>query len=209
MTFEEMHINALQVACTLDVPTGAFSFGGGVWVHDARDPRPGGSWHCYRLRYSVDPQALTALSPAKVDSLRLDALSLLDAFPDTLRALELAGCGHVDIVQQPIRTPADVAAWAYSIFNGATPAAPTPDGDQYPCRVASTAALVQEDFCVIHPDIQGHVAVLPEPEKRTRVYWATPNSDYRIGHVLGPRHPVSRAAWANQASALTKEHEPA
>jgi hypothetical protein len=209
MDFASIEANAIATADAITQRSTSYSYGGGVWVHDARDPTPGGVWRVYRLQWAVDPVAIDILDPAKVDRLRTEAASLLDAFPDTLLRLRQLGCEHTDLVHTPIASSEDVAAWAYSIFNAATPAQPTVPLGKYPFRVASTAALAPDGFEVVHPDIEGHVAVLPADDKRTRVYWSSPGTSYdvRIGQLLGPRHPVSRSAWAGQPCSATAASE--
>jgi hypothetical protein len=162
----------------------------------------------------VDPAAISALEPTRVDVVRQQAESLVDAFLGTEVKLNQLGCDHVDLIHKPIRTTEDVADWTYSIWNACTPR-PSPRAEQYPLLILGTAALAPEGFEVVQPDRDGYLAVLPAEGRQTRIYWALPETDYaaKLGGLLGPRHPVSQAAWrgkpvAEQMPSLSLESEP-
>lgn len=175
-----------------------FDFGGSLWVYDAAAPEGASNWKLFLNRWAVDPEAAPCLDPVRVDDLRIQAQSLVNAFPATIPHLQRLGCNHArEALLQPIACPADVENWAYSIWNAAVPTIDDSDR-QYPRRVASTQALLdRDDFTVVQPDVQGHVAVLPAPDRKTEVYWATPGTVYagKVGERLGPRHPVSLKAY--------------
>jgi hypothetical protein len=143
-----------------------------------------------------------ALDPAKVDLVRQQAESLVDAFLGTEVRLKSLGCEHVDLIHQPITTSEDVMAWACSIWNAAVPR-PSEKAEQYPLLILGTAALAPDDFEVVQPDRDGYVAVLPAENRQCRIYWALPGTEYalRLGGYLGPRHPVTLAAWKGRAIA--------
>lgn len=197
----EVYENAVATMTKL-VGEKEWVFGGGVWVYDARDPRPEEVWRLFRLHWCVDPNVAHLLDPLKVDTLRQDAESLFDAYPSTEKHLIDAGCTHTTLLHAEITSTAGIQSWAYSIFNAVTASRPLAPFEQYPFSVVSTAALVPDNFQVIHPDLQGYVAVCPAEKHSTVVYWTPPGTDYhgRIGTTLGPRHPVSRSAWAGQVS---------
>ena len=215
-TYYEALNAGLLIAAELDEnielsETPIFDFGGSCWAWDAAAPeaeeQP--AWRLFLNRWAVDPAAVDYLAPVKVERLREQAMSLANAFPSTLAHLERLGCTHArQVLLKPIHSVEDVRLWAHSIWNAAVPQPPADVApEQYPRSVASvTALLAQEAFTVIHPDDQGHVAVLPEENLQTSVYWASPGTVYanKIGERLGPRHPVSLKAYGRK----TKEKHP-
>lgn len=175
------------------MPT-TFFLGGSCWVWDARDPRPNGAWRLYLNRWPVDVEAAEFLAVDKVEAIRQQAESLVDAFPGTELHLDHLGCTSTHLIRKPILDTEDVRNWATSIWNACVPAAEdnTDPGD-WPWLVMGTAALVRGGFHVAHPDQQGNVAVLPLEDGESYIYWCTPSSVYAtMGRdVLGARHPVS------------------
>jgi hypothetical protein len=214
----EIEANAIDVVRKILAHLGessenGFYYGGSCWVWDSRAPGDGGTWHLFLNRYPVDPAAISALDPRRVDRVRQQAESLVDAFLGTEVKLRQLGCDHVDLIHRPITTANDVADWAYSIWNCCVPR-PSPRAEQYPLLILGTAALAPEGFEVVQPDRDGYLAVLPAEGKQARIYWALPETDYagRLGGLLGPRHPVSLAAWrgtpvAEQMQSLSLESE--
>ncbi len=201
MDGREVRENALATVAKIQAHMGetsanGFYFGGSCWVWDARDPRAGGSWKLFLNRWPVDPAAAVVLDPGRVDQIRQQAESLVDNFRGTEVQLKRLGCTHVDLIRKPITKPEDVLAWAYSIWNAAVPR-PSMKAEQYPLLILGTAALVPDGFEVIQPDRDGYLAVLPAEDQQARIYWALPETPYakKLGGVLGPRHPVSLAAW--------------
>lgn len=182
----------------------SFGFGGSCWVWDGQEPYNDGGWRLFLNRWAVDPAAIGCLDIAKVEAVRRQAQSLVNAFPQTMIALERVGCDHAGIVDSPIVDEAGVIDWAHSIWNACLPL-PTgvPSIDEYPLAVCATVALTRPGFAVVHPDVDGHVAVLPVDGKNARVYWASPGTTYsrKVGTLLGPRHPVAVAAYR------PKEHD--
>lgn len=219
-TCQEIEVNAHDVVCKILAHLGessdnGFYYGGSCWVWDSRAPEEGGTWHLFLNRYPVDPAAISALDPLRVDRVRQQAESLVDAFLGTEVQLRKLGCDHVDLIHKPIQTTDDVADWTYSIWNACVPR-PSPRAEQYPLLILGTAALAPEGFEVVQPDRDGYLAVLPAENKQTRIYWALPETDYanQLGGLLGPRHPVSLAAWkgkpvADQMLPLSIESESA
>lgn len=199
--YQEVEANARDTAQAIQLrigeqPDHGYYYGGSCWVWDPRDPAPGGTWRLFLNRYPVDPAAIPHLDPAKVDLVRQQAESLVDAFLGTEVELKKIGCEHVDLIHAPIKNENDVACWAYSIWNACVPR-PGAQAEQYPLLILGTSALAPDNFQVIQPDDEGYVAVLPADHYQTMIYWGMPNSSYalRLGTCLGPRHPVSRAAW--------------
>lgn len=190
-----------------------YYYGGSCWVWDPRDPQPGGTWRLFLNRWPVDPAAISSLDPAKVDMVRQQAESLVDSFLGTEVQLRKIGCEHVDLLHRQIRSAEDIADWAYSIWNSCVPR-PSAKAEQYPLLILGTAAMSPDGFEVIQPDRDGYLAVLPADNRQTRIYWALPETDYagKLGGLLGPRHPVSLAAWkgkevADQMPPLSIETE--
>ncbi len=156
---------------------------GAVWVWNARDPAFGGGWVPYRTRYDTVP----GLEIAEVEALRQDAELLLDSFPATAQHLAALGCDHTDIVHRAIQTREDVNGWAESIYNACFP---LPAFERYEPGT----------FNFVHTDPQGFVVVIPEKQHSTKVVWTKSPTRYTVGAVLGPRHPVSVAAWGGHNS---------
>lgn len=189
-----------KILAEMGETTTGFFPGGSCWVWDVRDPRPGGAWRLFLNRWPVDVRAAEYLDPAKVDQVRLQAASLVDSFPGTVQHLEQLDCWSAEAVYSPITTPDDIIGWACSIWNACVPRPSTKaDPAAWPWAVVGTAALVKDGWEVVHPDLEGYVAVLPQDD-RSRVYWASPGLRYKQDELLGSRHPVTRRARHGQSS---------
>jgi hypothetical protein len=165
---------------------------GGIWVWNPRDPSLWGSWQVYRTRFD-----LTATSvPAWAEALRQDAEALLDSYPATKHQLIELGCDHVDILHTPIQTVDELVGWNNSIYNACYPVPAAP----VPVQTLDSP----ESFAYAHKDSHGFLVVAPGTNKSTQVLWTQPPTQYSPGAILGPRHPVSLAAWSGKPLGGTK-----
>jgi hypothetical protein len=147
------------------------------------------------------------VDPARVETLRLTAARLIYSFPRTMPALRELSSSAEKVLSTNIKTRAQVKAWANSIFN----VGPVAQGhDLLPRAVADAVALSTEAF---HPQglIAGSLTVVTPVESepgKTRVIFSE-DADFSrrllLGHdiVLGPRSPISKAAFAPQTSEET------
>ncbi len=195
-------------------PETPFYPGGSVWVWDAQDPTPGGSWHHFEVT-PIDPNAAIYLDPAKVERQRHEAEVLLNSFPATERRLEEMGCRSVELLHKPIREAADALLWSCSVFNACSPvplgwkAGYTdelhPGVRDWPAHVLATAQLLTDGFRSLHVGPLGRVALVPVQEGCAGLYWTEPGSSYDRevqkaaaednDLIFHPEHALARAAY--------------
>jgi hypothetical protein len=167
--------NACGVADQFVSEPGTWIFGGSCWLWDARNPNPTGNWLLVLNRWSVSPLAVAYVLPAKVDAVRTQAETLVNAFPGTVQRLAALGCDHAEIVHKPIRTLSDVVDWTWSIWNACVPSpAAAPDPYLYPQHIVSTQVLGRSDFSIVEKSRPG-VAVLPGQDS-AHVFWRAPGN---------------------------------
>jgi hypothetical protein len=160
-----------------------------------------GAWRVFRNSQTIHQGAVTALDPAKVDSLRLNARDLLEHYPQTVPALERLGIRIRALLNRPVETYEDILAWAESIFNQGPIA-------QAPTHVADTMALAYDDVVIevkagkYHP-----VYVLPSAPRGAGVMatvdFSRPGSKTRYG----PRHAYTKMAFAKQTPHKTPRYQ--
>jgi hypothetical protein len=151
-----------------------------------------GGWRIFRSTHTIWPGLENLADPNEVDRLRHNAMSLLDHYPETMNQLEKLGVRVKGLLNKPIKTQADVAQWAESIFNTG------PVLDSLPPHVADAMALGYPDFKVIVSSGRHPQYVLPAgPYGTTKqtVNYNVPGSRLKFG----PRHEFSKAAWSLQA----------
>lgn len=147
-----------------------------------------GTWRVLRNTHTIYEPAENCASPVKVEQLRRNARSLMNVYPDTGPALEKLGMRIRTLLNHPIKTPADVEAWAKSIFNVG------PVHPDEPLHISDTKDLVCEDFVIgsgpyVVPAGQrgsgnGAVVTFDEPYGKRR--------------RLGPRSEEAKTAFAAQ-----------
>ena len=192
--------------------------GGAIWVKDAT------GWMCVQLPLGIEWSAQFCADPAKVDRLRQDALTLVNAFPETLPALTKLGYPEAEeILTDEIKDADGVERYTDSLFNSCVPLSradhqgilPRGAGEHhYPWPVKSGDFIRYDDFklWVTLPD-GTHGAVTPlgrrgSGDGRVRLVYArhgTPEGNaiaraqrLHKAVVLPPDHPVARKAFAKQ-----------
>lgn len=90
--------------------------GGSIWVHD------GTTWRMFQNLAGIEWCAQFCADPAKVDVLRHNAKTLVDAFPQTLPKLVALGYAQARaVLDTPITDAAGVARFVDSLFNACVP----------------------------------------------------------------------------------------
>lgn len=192
--------------------------GGSLWVRSAS------GWRMYLARAGIEWSTQFCADPAKVDRLRLDALTLVSAFPSTLSAFAGLGYHQAEQILNEEITDADrVARYTDSLFNSCVPLTkhdhqgilPTAAGaHHYPWPVKSADFFRRDDFqlWVTLPDgTHGAVTPLAPPgsgDSRVRLVYArhgTPQGDaiataqrQHKAVILPPEHALAQQAYARQ-----------
>lgn len=207
------------------IPNGIFGddhvqmhHGGSLWVYD------GERWRLYLNTLGMEWSSQFCADPAKVDLLRINAQALYRAFPLTVPEMVRLGYRKAQaILDTPITDAEGVADWVDSIFNSCVPlpahwhtgARPTGAGEHhYPRPITNIEFVKRDDFQLWHDDpSSGPVAVVPTalPGKGARtvqVVYAHPGTPLHDAmtkahakgkvHELGPRHPITKRAYAGQ-----------
>lgn len=167
------------------------------------DPQPvgaiplfiNGEWTHVRNAHGIPMHAEYGADPVKVEALRRRAHALINgsAMIDGYDSLtQRAGYKNAKtILTTPIKKATDVKRWAESVFNwGPGRSDPhdavelAPDGFNADVQgmVVAPAEAGNKGVVVIHPGIQG----------------------YKVGHVFGPRHEVSKAAFGGSSEAAVE-----
>jgi hypothetical protein len=148
-------------------------------------------WHIVRNRYTIYEGAENCADPAKVDALRRFVQEFLDGFPNTVEQLDRLGVKAKSLLSRPIRTHAEVEAWANSVFN-------TGPVEEVPLWVTETQALAYDDYCVTVTVPDGVHYLIPlyprGSNKMDTADFSVPGSKV----TYGPRHDYSKAAFAIQ-----------
>lgn len=192
--------------------------GGSLWVRGAS------GWRMYLARAGIEWSMQFCAEPAKVDRLRRDALALVQAFPDTLPALDDLGYEEArEILTTPVTDADTVARYTDSLFNSCIPLTkpdhqgvlPKAAGEHhYPWPAKSGDFIRYDDFqlWVTLPD-GSHGAVTPlaargSGDGRVRLLYArhgTPEGDavtraqrQHKAVILPADHPLARKAFAHQ-----------
>lgn len=133
--------------------------GGGLWLKDDV------GWFLVRNVAGIEWSAQFCADPAKVDLLRQNARRLYAAFPDAVEEL-----GIRELLDTPIETAADVAAWTDSICNASVPLSagthrgvlPSAGGiHHYPSPIAEIALFKRDDFPLWVTEENHEIAVVP------------------------------------------------
>jgi len=155
--------------------------GGGLWLKDED------GWFLLRNLAGIEWSAQFCADPAKVDVLRDTARRLYARFPEAAAELGLQA-----LLDKPIETSEDVAAWTDSICNASVPVSagehrgvlPKAGGiHHYPTPVAEIEFFKYADFQLWVTDDKGATAaVVPvgprgSGDGRTRVVAAEPGSE--------------------------------
>jgi hypothetical protein len=197
--------------------------GGSLWVYDKTD-----GWRLFLNFAGVEWSAQFCCSEAKMEILRLNAVALTDAFPDTLNQLAALGYKGGDILTTPIQTSDDIARYVDSIWNSCVPipqpghtgsvkpASPLAAGvHNYPEPMCAIPRVMHDDFVpfVVDAATKKAAVVVPVAPKgsgdgRVRVLYAEPGHPLARSHarahnkgqalVLSPDHPIARRAFRHQ-----------
>lgn len=90
--------------------------GGSIWVHDGK------VWLLFRNLLGVEWSLQFLAMPEKIEALRLNALALVEAFPNTqAELLKLGGQKQWDILHTPVTDAATIAAYVDSLWNSCIP----------------------------------------------------------------------------------------
>lgn len=182
--------------------------GGGCWVLGA-DGVPS----MYLLPAGIEWSAQFCADPTKVDGLRKNAKSLVDAFPLT-RGWYVNELGmtlaDLKILDTPIVDADGVAAWTDSFWNASVPLPQSmhtgfppksdPGYHHAPKPIVDIRLFARDDF-VLFPKAGVAVAPVSPPgsgDGRVRVLWTADRVDHSHDEPLPDSHPVARAAFAQQ-----------
>ena len=150
-----------------------------------------GEWRLLRNTQTIWPYLENGADPVKVERLRRNVVSLMQAYPDTIPHLEQLGIRIKGLLNKPIKTPADVAQWAESMFNMGPVSAD-------PAHVQDAKALVYDDFRVQVRGGKDPAYVIPAGARGSGVLaaydYATPGSRLRYGS----KHDFTQIAFAQQ-----------
>lgn len=147
------------------------------------------SWTWFKNTAVIWPGMEYSSDPERVDKLRLSAIRLLDAFPDTIPQLEKLGIRIKGLLGKQIKTKADIEQWANSIFN-------TGPTNGLPVHVEDALALSGSDFKIVvqrGPNPQYVLPAVPlESESKATLDFNTPGSRTKFG----PRHAFTKTAFS-------------
>jgi uncharacterized protein DUF6424 len=201
-------------------PDGLF-FGAGPWQDHhggALLLKDGQGWFMVKNLVGMEWSSQFCADPAKVDKLRQNAKRIYDKYPDVVAEL-----GIGDLLNNEIKTPADIENWTDSICNASVPlpaglhtgVLPAGGGvHHYPAPIVEIALFKKDDFKLWVLDPQGQpAAVLPtghpgSGDGRVQVAYSTPGTQLNHEHiqanlrgeplVLPPNHSMARQAFHKQ-----------
>lgn len=157
----------------------------------------GTSWVLVRNVHTIYEGAENCTDPAKADTLRVYANSLLDHYPETIQQLEKLGVRVKALLNRQIKTYEDVVTWAESIFN-------TGPTLKLPPHVADTVALAFNDVIIEVKAGKDPAYVIPAAPRGADVMatldFMVPGSKTRYG----PRHEFTRTAFSKQLPDRTR-----
>ncbi len=192
--------------------------GGSIWVlTDA-------GWRMYLARAGIEWSMQFCADPAKIDRLRTEAKALVEAFPQTIPALEQFGYADAQaILDEPISDADGVERYTDSLFNSCVPLTPgdhegvlpTAAGEHYyPIPVKAGDFIRRSDFVLwVTLDDGTHAAVAPVDRRgsndgRVELLYArhgTPAGDALAAAteagkavIVPPDHPAALAAFRLQ-----------
>jgi hypothetical protein len=191
--------------------------GGSLWVYD------GQQWKLFLARAGIEWSMQFCGDPAKVELLRQDAVSLIDAFSGTRKALADIGYKDIARLDTPIVTADDVAWYTDSLFNSCVPLdrlkhqgiLPSGAGKHHypePIVAAENFKVDSFELFVALPG-GGHAAVAPvsptgSGDGRVRVLYATPGTslndevvkaqEEKKAVIVPADHPIAQATFVNQ-----------
>ena len=192
--------------------------GGGIWI------KSGERWMLMLNLAGMEWSSQFCADPAKVDTLRLAAKAVIEAFPDTIAGYEALGYAEgKEILESAIVDDAGVAKWTDSIFNASVPLPATthtgvlPEGGgfhHYPKPIVDIETFKHDDFNLFVTDSQGQpAAVVPvsargSGDSHVHVVFATPGTDLAKAHqeahdagkalIVDGSHPLAQQAFARQ-----------
>lgn len=192
--------------------------GGGVWVKDST------GWLLLLGLAGIEWSAQFCADPGKVDLLRQYAQRLCAGFPDTIAGYAEVGYDSAaDLLSTPITDATGIERWTDGLFNACVPlpaklhTGVLMDGSgyhHYPKPIIDIMTFKHEDFTLFVNDSNGaQVAVAPVAPRgsgnaHVSVLWAEANAPIHdavaaaatAGEqlVLGPDHPLARAAFRLQ-----------
>jgi len=155
------------------------------------------SWRILRNTETIWPFVENGADPTKVDKLRRNVHSLMEKYPETVPQLEKLGIRVKQLLNKPIKTPADVAAWATSFFNVGPVTAD-------PIHVQDAKALAYDDLWI---QVQGgrHPAfVIPAAPRGSGIMAVFDFNVPGSRNKYGPRHDFTKIAFSQQLPEATR-----
>lgn len=194
--------------------------GGSLWV------LTDGGWVMYRARVPIEWCMQFCADPGKIDRLRREAKTLVDAFPKTIPALEKLGYRDAEAILNEEITDADgIERYTDSLFNSCVPLSyedhqarlPKAAGEHhYPIPIKGADFFRHDDFVlwVTNPEDGTNAAVVPVA-RRGRGDWRVQLVHARHGTragdaldtavaedkalILPPDHPLAVEAFQHQS----------
>jgi hypothetical protein len=209
----DVHTESEHYSWTIDV--------GGIWVKDST------GWLLLLGLAGIEWSAQFCADPAKVDLLRQHAQRLCAGFPETMSGYaDIGYTAAADLLSTPITDADGIARWTDGLFNACVPLpANLHTGvlmagsgyHHYPKPIIDITTFKQDDFTLFVADTNGaEVAVAPVAPRgsgdgHVAVLWADPKAPIQAPLakaaaagtqlVLGPDHPLAKAAFKNQSGA--------
>lgn len=151
----------------------------------------GETWRLFHNTVTIWPGMENAVDPERIDVLRRNVNSLMEHYPETIPQLEKLGLRVKSLLNKQIKTPADVVAWAESIFN-------VGPSSGLPVHVQDAMSMAYDDLKIQvrmgrHPAFVLPVAPRGSGVKQT-VDYTVPGSKVRYG----PRHEFTKTAFSLQ-----------
>jgi Family of unknown function (DUF6424) len=188
--------------------------GGSLWLFD------NSGWFMVQNQAGIEWSAQFCADPKKVESLRLNAKRLYEAFPATLPEMVRLGYeAGQGILDTPITDNNGVARWVDSIFNSCVPLPAArhigvlPKGGgrhHYPTPITDIDLVKYEDFVlwVTDPASGQAAAVVPVAARgtgvnKTRLLYATPGTDLDKQHTAARK--AGRIVQFGASSPLTQQ----
>jgi hypothetical protein len=199
--------------------------GGSIWLHGGAGDN---DWHLVLNWAGIEWSAQFCCDPAKVDTLRQNALAITNGFPSTLPALKALGYTDTALLTTEINTPDDIARYVDSIWNSCVPIPqPRHTGSiksnnalacgvhNYPEPMCGIPRVMRNDFVPFIVDATTKTASVVAPvaprhsgDGRVRVLFAERGNPLHAPHqrahskgaalILAPSNSVARRAFAKQ-----------
>jgi hypothetical protein len=158
------------------------------------------SWRLFRNLETIYEGAENCSDPVKVEQLRRNTANLISHYPNTVPALEKLGIRVKQLLNRPIKTQADVTAWADSVFNVGPVTPGVPD------HIAQAQALAYDDFHIEISRGRGATPayVVPTAPRGSGISSTLDFTRPGLKATFGPRNEISKAAFADQNGVVPK-----